>query len=52
MTEHYTSWNAVDFTDVVQEQELLSKALIDPTARSRIIKEAATDGETQSFEKA
>jgi integrase len=42
MTEHYTSWNAGDFADVVEEQELLSKALVDLKARARVIKENPT----------
>jgi integrase len=37
MTEHYTSWNADDFSDVSKEQAFLTKALTDDKARAALI---------------
>jgi integrase len=40
MTDHYTNWNAEDFSDVAKEQAFLAKALTDDKTRDILIKQS------------
>ena len=37
MTEHYTTWDADDFSDVAREQARLARALLDASAREDLL---------------
>lgn len=48
MTEHYTSWDANDFSDVAKEQAFLAKALTDDKTRAVLIQRASPEEDDEA----
>jgi integrase len=49
MTDHYTNWNAEDFSDVAKEQAFLAKALIDEKTRVALIEQGTAQDSQESI---
>jgi integrase len=49
MTDHYTNWNAEDFSDVAKEQAFLAKALIDEKTRAALIEPGTAQDSQESI---